>query len=125
MNSDVKLKSGTPINKRTLDFSLPNNEFKKDFEDYSNKVTLLLNRHNHKDTCHKYHGDEKECRFGVLCATRGKTSINEGGVIQLKRNHLWINNWNPAIGLCICINKNISFLITKGKELSIVHYITD
>jgi hypothetical protein len=51
------------------------------------------------------------------------SKIGENGVIQLARNHAWVNLWNLAIGSCIWLNHDISWIPTVPKSLALVYYI--
>jgi hypothetical protein len=54
-----------------------------------------------------------------------ESKVDELGVINLARNHAWINPWNRAIASCIRLNHDISWIPTVSKSLSLLYYITN
>jgi hypothetical protein len=82
----------------------------------------------HLATCFKYRqtGSRKHaCRFGMPRDLVPTSTIDEFGLIQLARNHAWINPWNPAIASCVRSNQDISWIPTISKSLSLIYYITN
>lgn len=68
---------------------------------------------------------QTKCRFGAPWELREISTINEDGIVQLKRNNESINAWNPVIASAMRCNHDISFVPTKGRGLALIHYITD
>lgn len=56
---------------------------------------------------------------------RDTSSINSDGIIEFKRNDLWINNWNPVIAIMFRSNHDISFIMAKARALTLMYYITE
>jgi hypothetical protein len=76
----------------------------------------------HTPTCFKYRS--KKCRFRfprniVLTTTFDPTT----GVIYLKRNHPYLNNYNKWFTIMTRGNHDVQFLFTKNHALAIMHYI--
>jgi hypothetical protein len=96
----------------------------------SNRVASIKQLHakNHTATCFKYgrrHFGKTSCRFGMPRDIVAASHIDANGVIQLTRNHAWVNPWNPTIASCIRSNHDISWIPTVSKSLALVYYITN
>jgi hypothetical protein len=101
-------------------------EFSTELYRISNLIAINRNMHSHNPTCYKYsRGKRGKCRFGAPWPLHEISTINEDGILQLKRSHPAINNWNPIIAATMRCNHDISFIPTNAKFLSLMYYITD
>src|SRR2546430_1473409 len=70
-------------------------------------------------TCFKY--GSKRCGSRFPRAIIPKTSFDkETGVILVKRNHHWVNNYHKWMTRA---NHDVQFLFTKNHALSTIHYV--
>lgn len=84
--------------------------------------------HRCKPTCFKYWkpGQPRVCRSRY--GPKGRplvpdTHLDESGCIVIKRTHTHINNWNPAVMLCIRCNQDIQLLLNHRDGNSVEHYL--
>jgi hypothetical protein len=101
-------------------------EFATELYRISNLIAINRNMHTHNPTCYKYsRGKRGKCRFGAPWPLHDLSTINEDGILLLKRSHPAINNWNPIIAATMKCNHDISFIPTNSEFLSLMYYITD
>jgi hypothetical protein len=96
----------------------------------SNHIALIKQLHskNHTATYFKYcynTSAKKACQFGIPCKLINKSKIDKIGIIYLSYNYAWVNLWNQAIASCICLNHDISWILTISKSLLLLYYITN
>ena len=73
----------------------------------------------HAPTCFKY--QSKKCRFRFPRAMVVKTKFDEAtGVIYIKRDHPYLNNYNKWFSVMTRGNHDIQFLFTKNHALAII-----
>jgi len=76
----------------------------------------------HMPTCFKYRS--KKCRSRFPRAIVSETSLNEDtGVILVKRDHHWVNNYHKWISQMTRANHDIQFLFTNNHALAAIHYV--
>ena len=76
----------------------------------------------HNPCCFKY--GSKRCRFHFPRKVLLQTTFDEDtGVVYIKRNHGYVNNFNKWFSIITRGNHDIQFLYTKNHALAIVHYI--
>src|SRR5947208_13444249 len=76
----------------------------------------------HTPTCFKYRS--KKCRSRFPRAIVSETSLDEdSGVILVKRDHHWVNNYHKWIAQMTRGNHDIQFLFTKNHALAAIHYV--
>jgi len=76
----------------------------------------------HTPTCFKYRS--KKCRFRFPRAIVVKTRFDEAtGVIYIKQDHPYLNNYNKWFSIMTRGNHDIQFLFTKNHAMAIVYYI--
>ena len=76
----------------------------------------------HTPTCFKYRS--KKCRFRFPRAIVVKTRFDEAtGVIYIKRDHPYLNNYNKWFSIMTRGNHDIQFLFTKNHAMAILYYI--
>src|SRR5436190_3260280 len=76
----------------------------------------------HLPTCFKY--GSKTCRSRFPRAIVEKTVFDvETGVIKVKRNHCWVNNYNNWFSIMTNGNHDIKYLFTKNHALAVIHYV--
>ncbi|KAA8914802.1 hypothetical protein FN846DRAFT_758838, partial [Sphaerosporella brunnea] len=101
-------------------------QFREELYRLSNLVAISRNMHTHNATCYKYNrGKDGKCRFNAPWQLNPESTINEDGILHLKRLHPMINNWNPFIAATMKCNHDISFIPTNSKFLALMYYITD
>jgi hypothetical protein len=101
-------------------------QFSQELYHFSNLVAINRNMHTHNPTCYKYNrGKKGKCRFGAPWQLHERSTVNEDGILHLKRSHPAINNWNRLIAATMRCNHDISFIPTNSKFLSLMYYITD
>lgn len=80
----------------------------------------------HNATCYKYNSSKsKICRFDFPRPKSVGSHIDHNRTIQLRRDNLWVNSWNPVIASLIRSNHNINFIPSSIKALALIHYITN
>jgi hypothetical protein len=76
----------------------------------------------HMLTCFKYRS--KKCRLRFPCAIVSMTRLEgDTGVILIKRDHRWVNNYHKWISQMMRVNHDIQFLFTKNHALAAIHYV--
>ncbi|TMI79542.1 MAG: hypothetical protein E6H10_15195, partial [Bacteroidetes bacterium] len=76
----------------------------------------------HLPTCFKY--GSKTCRSRFPRAIVEKTVFDvETGVIKVKRDNSWVNNYNKWFSLMTNGNHDIQYLFTKNHALAVIHYV--
>ena len=76
----------------------------------------------HTPTCFKYRS--KKCRFRFPRKIIIKTIFDEAtGVIYIKRDHCYLNNYNKWFSIMTRGNHDIQFLFTKNHAMAIIYYI--
>jgi len=76
----------------------------------------------HMPTCFKY--GSKKCRSRFPRKIIDETSIDaETGVISIRRNHSWVNNYHKWIAIMTRANHDCQILFTKNHSLAIIHYV--
>lgn len=125
-DTEVSIPSTAPS---TKDFE-SDDDFRLRLSHDSNYVAHKTQVHSkrHLATCFKYRktGPGKNtCRFGMPRDLVPVSKVDDFGLINLARNHAWINPWNPAIASCVRSNHDISWIPTVSKSLSLIYYITN
>ena len=86
---------------------------------YARVATKNMHVQNHMPTCFKY--SKTRCR---TCFSRGIGSESrmdpETGLIQIKRDHAWVNSYNPWIMMMLRVNHDYRFLI---HALCTIYYV--
>jgi len=76
----------------------------------------------HTPTCFKYRS--KKCRFRFPRKRILTTMFDEAtGIIHIKRDHPYLNNYNKWFSIMTRGNHDVQFLFTKNHALAIVYYI--
>lgn len=77
----------------------------------------------HMPTCFKY-GKSKKCRARFPRKIVAESSFDpDTGVISIRRNHSWVNNYNKWIAMMIRMNHDCQMLFTKKHALATIHYV--
>jgi hypothetical protein len=101
-------------------------QFQSELYKYSNLIAASRNMHTHSATCAKYQrGKQSHCRFGFPQKLVESSSIDDDGILQLKRSNRNVNNWNPVMAATLRCNHDVSFIPTNTKGLALIYYITD
>ena len=82
---------------------------------------------NHTPTCFKYSTKKTKtgCRFHFPRALAPITSFDPAtGVIQLRRDHEWLNGFNKWILMVVRSNHDCQFLLSKHHVLAVIHYVS-
>ena len=106
----------------------------REFNSEANFVASRCQVHHHSATCVKYSikrvlkdGLAKRrmqlCRFRAPWKLVSQTSITDDGLLELKRDHEMVNQYNPAMAIGLRHNHDISLILTRKKGLALVHYI--
>jgi hypothetical protein len=76
----------------------------------------------HNPTCFKY-GKGKKCRFRFPRMLVPRSTFDEAtGVILQRRDHEWLNNYNPWFSLVMRTNHDCQYLFTQIHALAIIYY---
>ena len=76
----------------------------------------------HMPTCFKYRS--KKCRSRFPHTIVSETSLNEDtGVILVKCDHYWVNNYHKWISQMTHANHDIQFLFTNNHALAAIYYV--
>jgi hypothetical protein len=105
-----------------------------EFEREANFVASRCQVHHHTATCVKYSikevqkvGVEKAraqlCRFRAPWKLVPETSFTEDGLLEIKRDHDMVNQYNQSMVIGLRHNTDISPILTRKKGLALVHYI--
>ena len=82
-----------------------------------------LHSRKHTPTCFKYRSKRK-CRFRMPRTLVPNTIFDEEtGVILQKRDHEWLNNYNPWFSIIMRANHDCQYLFTQTHALAIIYYI--
>ena len=82
-----------------------------------------LHSRKHTSTCFKYRSKRK-CRFRMPRTLIPRTIFDEEtGVILQKRDHEWLNNYNPWFSIIMRANHDCQYLLTQTHALAIIYYI--
>ena len=82
----------------------------------------LMHSRQHMPTCFKY--DSKRCRSRFPRAIVPETSFDDiTGLIHIKRDHPWLNDYNKWISIIMRANHDCQFLFIKNHALAIIHYV--
>ncbi|CAF4421338.1 unnamed protein product, partial [Didymodactylos carnosus] len=102
------------------------------FDDLLKKDAVRLvqegNIHKHTDTCWKYSKSDEcqTCRMRMPRKIIKQSNINvDTGVIEMRRNHPWINNFNEWLMTAIRCNMDIKYIWSASDAKALVYYITD
>jgi hypothetical protein len=104
------------------------------FEREANFVASRCQVHHHTATCVKYSikqvmktGAEKcraqLCRFRAPWKLVPETSFTEDGLLEIKRDHEMVNQYNQSMAIGLRHNTDISPILTRKKGLALVHYV--
>jgi hypothetical protein len=98
-----------------------------EFLKISDKLAMKnqLHKTTHTMSCRKY--GTKECRFGFPKELHDETSVDEKGEYKLKRNHQYLNTFNPVILVGRKINHDIRFIsrVESDDTLALLFYLTN
>jgi hypothetical protein len=105
-----------------------------EFEREANFVASRCQVHHHTATCVKYSikqvlkaGVEKAraqlCRFRAPWKLVPETSFTEDGLLEIKRDHDMVNQYNQSMAIGLRHNTDISPILTRKKGLALVHYV--
>ena len=76
----------------------------------------------HSPTCFKYRS--KKCRFRFPHVIVVKMRFDEAtGVIYIKQDHPYLNNYNKWFSIMTRSNHDVQFLFTKNHAMAIIYYI--
>ncbi|KAF3914297.1 hypothetical protein ABW21_db0201672 [Orbilia brochopaga] len=108
-------------------FSTDAERFEERLLQEGKRIVYKVNMHDHSATCHKYEKGKTGCRFGAPWKPVDRSYVDSEGTLHLKRRKLdiMVNQWNPAIAVCVRSNHDVDFLPTKAKYLALIHYITN
>ena len=85
-------------------------------------VSRQMHSKHHNPTCFKY-GKGKKCRFRFPRMLVPQTAFDETtGVILQRRDHQWINNYNPWFSLVMHTNHDCQYLFTQIHALAVIYY---
>lgn len=87
-------------------------------------LVLARNMHSsrHFPTCFKY--DNKRCRMRFPRKIVPETKMDvETGLIEVQRDHEWVNAYNPWIMMMMRSNHDCQFLFSQIHSLAIIHYV--
>jgi hypothetical protein len=81
-----------------------------------------MHSEHHTPTCFKY-GKGKKCRFRFPRMLVPHTIFDDTtGVILQKRDHQWVNNYNPWFSIAMRTNHDCQYLFTQTHALAIIYY---
>jgi hypothetical protein len=105
-------------------------QFSAAFEEEANFCAGATQIHTHSPTCVKYSINKPAktrnmCRFKAPWRLVEKTAFEEGGVLQIRRNHDMVNRWNKAMAVGLRHNHDIAFIGTRSRTMAIVYYLTN
>lgn len=79
----------------------------------------------HNATCFKYGKPRtQKCRFNFPRPTVNATISNDLGTIDIQRNHVWLNPFNPVLMSITGSNHDVNCNPSNVKALVLVGYIT-
>ena len=87
-------------------------------------LVLSKNIHSsrHFPTCFKY--NTKKCRMRFPRKIVSETRMDlETGLIEVHRDHAWVNGYNPWIMMMMRSNHDCQFLFSQIHSLAIIHYV--
>ncbi|CAF0973458.1 unnamed protein product [Brachionus calyciflorus] len=121
-----KTDSDSTILSKTADYI-----FQKNFAKEFNKDVFMLaketNIHHCTHSCYKTKA--KTCRFGFGKSGKPKnltTSFDKNNILNIKRDHCFLNNFNPYILASLRCNHDIKWIEKSQKDsLSSIYYITN
>ena len=100
-------------------------------EDHLYQIVNARNMHSesHKSTCFKYSGNKKVCRMRFPRQLVEATNMDlDTGLIQVRRDNGWVNNYNACVALINRANHDVQFLYSQvdclGKIYYVVKYVT-
>lgn len=97
------------------------------FKDDVTKIAFETNIHNCTDSCFK--NNKKKCRHGFGGSGKPlikETFFNAQNKIEFKRDHPFLNNFNPYILISLRCNHDIKWLErAKSDSMAAIYYITN
>ena len=76
----------------------------------------------HTPTCFKYGSKKCRARFPRKLVPESNFDTDTG-VISIRRNHSWVNNYNKWIAIMSRANHDCQILFTKNHALAAIHYV--
>lgn len=67
----------------------------------------------------------QKCRFNFPRPLIDTTTIGPLGTVEIARNHVWINAFNPSLAYITESNHDVNFIPSAIKGLALVRYITN
>jgi hypothetical protein len=110
---------------KSINFEAETTQFMGELRVDSNMVAGKVNMHRCTFSCRKYQTGEQACRFGAPWELQDESHVQGSEGIQMRRNHEWINCWNPVLASCMRCNHDISFIAGRRNFLGLIYYITD
>ncbi len=104
------------------------------FEGEANFIASRCQIHHHTATCVKYSIKEalkagpgkcrmQLCRFRAPWKLVPETGFTEDGLLEVKRDHQMVNQYNQSMAIGLRHNHDISLILTRKKGLALIHYI--
>lgn len=87
-------------------------------------LVLARNMHSsrHFPTCFKYNSNKCRMRFPRRIVPETRMDL-ETGLIEVHRDHAWLNAYNPWIMMMMRSNHDCQFLFSQIHSLAIIHYV--
>jgi PIF1-like helicase len=87
-------------------------------------LVLARNMHSsrHFPTCFKYNSNKCRMRFPRKLISETRMDL-ETGLIEVYRDHAWLNAYNPWIMTMLRSNHDCQFLFSQIHSLAIIHYV--
>src|SRR5579859_1251845 len=87
-------------------------------------LVLARNMHSshHFPTCFKYNHNKCRMRFPRKIVPETRMDL-ETGLIEVQRDHAWVNAYNPWIMMMMRSNHDCQFLFSQIHSLAIIHYV--
>ena len=105
--------------------------FRREFETFVSRLAIECNWHEHTPTCYKHlaKGEvptDANCRMRMDGSVCEESSVDaETEVINLRRLHPWINNYNDVVLFLMQCNMDIKFIGSGSAAKALTYYISD
>jgi len=120
---EVEPEPGSRVFRSMLPPDYPAFEEAMKMDVYDIVATYQMHSEKHTLTCFKY-ASKRKCRFRFLRILVNHTVFDdETGVILQRRDHEWLNNYNPWFSLIMRSNHDCQYLFTQIHTLAIIYYI--
>src|SRR5579859_5823236 len=85
-------------------------------------IARSRNTHKHTQSCFKY--GHSRCRARFPRQLVPETRFNEEtGTVEIERNNVWLNGYNPTLAIMTRVNHDVQFITTKNHALAAMYYI--